>query len=92
MSYDIFGNPLRKGYCEVHPNIPQEYPCYICCQEIEEENRIRQIQQRPEQPEPKIYEIDFEGHVLAKIEVHNGELRVIAAINGHGNPITSKFR
>lgn len=96
MSYDIFGNPLKEGYCEVHPQIPQYYPCYICCQEIERENQKQQQHQddqpQPEQPESKIYEIDFEGHVLAKIEVYNGELKVLAAINGYGNAITAKFR
>jgi len=30
MPYDIYGQPLRRGYCEVHPDMHQEYPCYIC--------------------------------------------------------------
>lgn len=30
MAYDIYGNNLRRGYCEVHPNVPEEYPCSIC--------------------------------------------------------------
>lgn len=33
MAYDIYGNNLRKGYCEVHPYVYEEYPCYICLQE-----------------------------------------------------------
>jgi|GEM_PF-5443476 len=92
MSYDIYGNDLKEGYCEVHPHIPEYYPCHICCQEIDRENKRHQQQQHPEQPEPKIYEIDFEGYVLAKIEVYNGELKVIAAMNGYGNAITVNFR
>lgn len=95
MSYYIQGNVLKEGYCEVHPHVPEYYPCYICCQEIDRENQRQQHkdeQLQPEQPEPKIYEIDFEGHVLAKIEVYNGELKVLAAMNGYGNAITAKFR
>lgn len=30
MAYDIYGNILTKGYCEVHPGIPEEYPCFQC--------------------------------------------------------------
>ena len=43
MPYDIYGNNLRNGLCEVHPYVEQEYPCQICCQEIErEEQRQRE--------------------------------------------------
>ncbi|ELY1969535.1 hypothetical protein SL040_000761 [Aeromonas salmonicida] len=30
MSYDIYGDPLRRGHCEVHPHIHEEYPCSVC--------------------------------------------------------------
>jgi len=33
MKFDIHGNDLRKGYCEVHPHVNQEYPCDICCRD-----------------------------------------------------------
>lgn len=33
MSYDIYGNNLRRGHCEVHPHVHEEYPCSICCME-----------------------------------------------------------
>lgn len=35
MSYDIYGENLRRGYCEVHPHISEEYPCSLCCLENE---------------------------------------------------------
>lgn len=38
MAYNIYGNDLRRGYCEVHPHVQQEYPCDICCVEIEKSN------------------------------------------------------
>ena len=30
MSWDIWGTPLRRGHCEVHPHVHEEYPCAIC--------------------------------------------------------------
>lgn len=27
---DIYGQRLRSGYCEVHPDVPEPYPCSIC--------------------------------------------------------------
>ena len=44
MAYDIYGNDLRRGYCEVHPHVHQEYPCDICYREIEQNNRNNQMQ------------------------------------------------
>lgn len=37
MSWDIYGNPLRRGYCEVHPDVHQEYPCSICMAEKQQQ-------------------------------------------------------
>ena len=36
MSFDIYGNYLRPGYCEVHPDHREEYPCSRCYAEYEE--------------------------------------------------------
>ena len=30
MSFDIHGNPLSRGHCEVHPHVAEEYPCFVC--------------------------------------------------------------
>ena len=30
MGYDIYGNNLRNGHCEVHPHVHEEYPCSVC--------------------------------------------------------------
>lgn len=30
MAYDIYGNGLRPGYCEVHPDVPEQWPCGYC--------------------------------------------------------------
>jgi len=33
MSFDIYGNRLERGFCEVHPHVRQEYPCDLCMNE-----------------------------------------------------------
>lgn len=30
MPYDIFGDRLEHGHCEVHPWVNVEYPCHVC--------------------------------------------------------------
>ena len=30
MSFDIYGNNLRSGHCEVHPHVHESYPCSVC--------------------------------------------------------------
>lgn len=48
MAWDIYGNNLREGFCEVHPHVNQYYPCWICCDEIqieEERQRDNDLQQ-----------------------------------------------
>lgn len=41
MSWDIYGNPLRPGHCEAHPDIAQHFPCSICRQAQEQEKLER---------------------------------------------------
>lgn len=40
MSWDIHGNPLKNGYCEVHPWVAEYYPCSLCDVENIRMNRI----------------------------------------------------
>lgn len=42
MAWDIYGQPLRRGHCEVHPHIAEPWPCPLCLSE----------HQQPEQPYP----------------------------------------
>ena len=30
MSWDVHGQPLAAGHCEVHPSEPEPYPCAYC--------------------------------------------------------------
>ena len=47
MAYDIYGNNLRPGHCEVHPSVHEEYPCALCMSESQQrdQNQAQQIQQ-----------------------------------------------
>lgn len=45
MSYDIWGNPLPRGHCEVHPHVHEEYPCSVC---MAEKNQREQASQQSE--------------------------------------------
>ena len=54
MSWDIFGNYLKPGYCEVHPDVAEPYPCYYCYQERDEEEQAQQ--QQREDYEKEMYE------------------------------------
>jgi hypothetical protein len=60
MAYDIYGNDLRRGYCEVHPHVYQEYPCDICCRDIEQSNRQNQQNQQCQQGEQSQQSNDME--------------------------------
>jgi len=42
MSYDIYGEHLRPGFCEVHPYVESSYPCPICITENIKHNRDRE--------------------------------------------------
>ncbi len=35
MAWDIYGDPLRKGHCEVHPWVHEDYPCSQCYHDSE---------------------------------------------------------
>lgn len=58
MGFDIYGNRLKPGHCEVHPDVPEEWPCHVCIAE----DRMRN-QPCPEPPEPTEEEIcEYSGH------------------------------
>jgi len=49
MSYDIYGQSLRRGHCEVHPDIHQEYPCVMCLAREREDQENREERDHYEQ-------------------------------------------
>ena len=36
MAFDIYGENLRGGHCEVHPWVHEEFPCSICYSESDQ--------------------------------------------------------
>ena len=36
MAFDIFGERLERGHCEVHPWVHQAYPCSVCLLELQQ--------------------------------------------------------
>lgn len=39
MSFDIYGEHLQRGDCEVHPWVHEDYPCSICLSENAQRRR-----------------------------------------------------
>ena len=37
MAYDIYGQNLASGHCEVHPWVGETYPCSLCYAESEQQ-------------------------------------------------------
>ena len=37
MGYDIYGQNLASGHCEVHPWVGETYPCSLCYAESEQQ-------------------------------------------------------
>ncbi len=46
MSFDIYGEHLQRGHCEVHPWVHEEYPCSICMSQNREKQLLEQERNR----------------------------------------------
>lgn len=59
MAYDIYGNTLRRGHCEVHPHVAEEYPCSVCISEKRQRDTMEQYEESQieehQQLEAKLY-------------------------------------
>ena len=51
MAYDIYGNNLKAGFCEVHPYVQQSYPCQLCYLETSRQDQQvdDRVQEEPNQ-------------------------------------------
>jgi hypothetical protein len=66
MAFDIYGNYLRPGYCEVHPDVREEWPCSECYESYE--SYVRQCEQQYDEEERREYEDRYyEGLHLAAV-------------------------
>ena len=74
MPYDIYGNNLRNGFCEVHPYVGQEYPCQICCQEIEREKQRQRENRENSQLQNEQYHLHSTLQQIEKLEAEKKEI------------------
>lgn len=85
MSWDIYGNPLRRGYCEVHPDVHQEYPCSICMaqkqQQSQPHNELEQLQYEFAQQGDYIRHLESERAALAaQVQALGDKLSEVVAL------------
>jgi len=70
MSFDIYGNNLRSGYCEVHPDVHQSYPCSLCYAErkkVDDAKRMKKEHYRQmEINHQRDMEIEEQKHSFAR--------------------------
>ena len=70
MSYDIWGNPLRSGHCEVHPHVHEVYPCSMCLAEQQRHNqqqeydKVAELEHYLNQAAEEIYRLSAESRRL----------------------------
>ncbi len=55
MAWDIYGERLERGHCEVHPHVHEEYPCSICLAESREKRRMQKEQEQAWSREAEAY-------------------------------------
>lgn len=73
MTWDIYGNPLQRGHCEVHPHVHEDYPCSVCMsgrgQTQQPHDALQQLQ----------YEFAQQGDYIKQLEVERDALAAKAA-------------
>lgn len=55
MPYDIYGQSLERGHCEVHPHIHEQYPCSLCLSIDRERERDRREEERMSREQAAAY-------------------------------------
>lgn len=68
MSFDIYGEWLQPGHCEVHPYIHEEYPCSACLASRKRKQRDKRAEQEHWAREEEIYY----GRMVAEHRVNMG--------------------
>lgn len=68
MAWDIYGNPLERGHCEVHPHVHEEYPCCVCMSER------GQTQQPHDALQQLQYEFAQQGDYIKQLEAERDAL------------------
>lgn len=90
MSYDIYGNTLRRGHCEVHPHVAEEYPCSVCMADKRQRDTIDRYEEAQaeehQQLEAKLYNmiLAFKAHYSIHNPQHSepSDSYLLAILNG----------
>lgn len=72
MSWDIYGEKLRPGHCEVHPSVHEEYPCSVCLKETQrrqEKSEHHFLKRELEAERDKNRRLVEAGNALTKADV-----------------------
>lgn len=72
MAFDIWGNNLRPGHCEVHPHVHEEYPCSMCLSEGQNREQERHAHDRAMKAQETEY---YLGQAQAEIERLKADLK-----------------
>ena len=90
MSYDIYGNPLQRGHCEVHPHVAEEYPCSVCMADKRQRDTIDRYEEAQveehQQLEAKLYNmiLAFKAHYASHNPQHSepSDSYLLGVLNG----------
>ena len=91
MGYDIYGQNLVSGHCEVHPHVAQTYPCSLCYAETD--NRQQQQQEDPRDAQQREYYAEMERAHYDEIAKKNNWLyRVLCYVAPKANWINERMQ
>lgn len=63
MSFDIYGERLARGHCEVHPWVHSEYPCPVCLEQSAKRLREKEEERRYHREMEKAYYAQMAGDI-----------------------------
>jgi len=68
MSWDIYGQPLKGGHCEVHPDVHESYPCSLCYAQREREQMRQREHDEYMRAEREAYYEEQRQAMIAEVE------------------------
>ena len=80
MGYDIYGQKLASGHCEVHPHIAEQYPCSLCYAESEQERHYQYQQKKTDNREAEYYAEMERAHCDEIAKKNNWLYRVLCYV------------
>lgn len=68
--WDIYGQPLKRGHCEVHSWINEEYPCSLCMSEKKQKDM-------EEKQSEQYYEAQRLQNIIEQLQAHIKSLEAV---------------